>query len=79
MMLPEEVAKTKWCCIGMAHKSGQQRCIASACMAWRQSGHEVGIVKATGESCLVGATYQRGDVEWRPDGRGYCGLVGRPE
>ena len=67
-MMTEEQAKTKWCCVGMTHESGQQRCIASACMAWKWAKH----------TKTRRAVYA--EAEDIPGARlGGCGMAGRPE
>ena len=75
--MTEEEAKTKWCPhnreeprfvrhVSEIHPHAPNRCIGSACMAWR---NELG-VKSYPDGSI--------DVQLKPTGHGYCGLAGKP-
>lgn len=61
--MTEEEAKTKWCF--RAPDAANDRCIGSACMAWRWVMEH--IIQRDGT--ISGPT---------PSQQGYCGLAGKP-
>jgi hypothetical protein len=83
MYLPEEEAKKKACCKTAPYLEGGRlvtpACLASGCMAWRETEGIFSLKE--GRFLVVGESYSSvdKDYELRPTGRGYCGLVGRPE
>ena len=65
MILTEQEAKEKWCCIGHANPGDWLKCFGSKCMAWRLVLDDDGSrMKKVGEEYF--------DV-------GYCGLAGKPQ
>ena len=82
-MYTEEEAKTKWCPVNITMRvypssSGaticqEQKCIASSCMMWRETGQSVGIEQTTGKVVQIDLT---GNVIWYKTG--FCGLGGKP-
>jgi hypothetical protein len=80
----ESEAKTKWC---PAHKiiieglDASQKCIGSACMAWRWEKVNILRDKKTGVFSSLppswdGSQYEM--VEADHPSKGFCGLAGRP-
>lgn len=84
--MTEDEAKTKWCCgpktaadaaivIANGPVSGNGLCVASACMAWRET--TAAFLKDTGERARPDTIYATASLERKPAG-GFCGLAGNP-
>lgn len=74
MILTEEEAKTKYCPETFGNpglKTANQRCEASACMAWRDWG--IRCANGTVWEQLVSSGRRSGD-----EVLGYCGKAGKP-
>lgn len=80
--MTEEEAKTKWCPFGRPETAATDRCIGSACMAWRwkpqlwehvSAGSPPSTYVAKEETDGYG---RKGKAIPR---EGFCGLAGRPE
>ena len=82
-MMTEEEAKKKWCLLSMVDEDSYQKCLGSACMAWRWGpGAPILRHKKTGVERLgAGQAFNPNDEDCiHPRGdQGYCGLAGKDE
>jgi hypothetical protein len=74
-MMTEQEAGKRWCPKTFADPTGWNNCLASECMAWRQTHKKGDFVPTEIVRDLHGEkiTYKMAD-----DDMGFCGLAGKP-